>query len=115
MAFITVTSDAIWVNVNFGEYLTNPIYSAFEHEIDGDDSFYKRENIVTIWKDKEHADLTWLVMKHSISKNTWALTHNPNWHINNPNIPAFIISNIDGTTTWIDQDAFITQLKSLGK
>ena len=115
MAFITVTSDTVWVDVNFGEYFSNPVYSAFKGEIDGEDCSYKRENIVTIWKDKEHAGLTWLVMKDSISRNQWPVTHDPSWHINNPDIPAFIISDIDGTTTWVDQNTFITHLKTLGK
>lgn len=118
MAYIKVTSDVCSIKVDFGDY-TDPQSPNFNQQvydrIDGLKPIYKRENLVLIWEDKYNSKLTWLRMKESMANEEWALTHDQTFDPVSEGVEAFIISDINGTTTWADRDAFENDLRSLMK
>lgn len=116
MAFIKVVVDPIWINVSFGDYTdkNSPVFNSKIYKvIDGLEPDYLRRNLVLIYKDKDNDKVTWIKMKDSMTTDYWPLTHVQDYNPATEGKMAFIVSDINGTTTWNSRDEFIASLKSL--
>jgi len=118
MGYIEISSDTVSISVTFGDYVdsNSPNFNQEIYDrIDGLKPVYKRENLVLIYEDKYNTKVTRLKMLESMTSKEWSLTHDPNFNPANEGVMAFIVSDINGATSWVDRDAFVADLMTLMK